>query len=246
MPLNCAIFQFHKELNDFLPSSRREKYFKYFFSGKPSVKDAIEAIGIPHTEIDMIVINGESVDFEKHIYNGDSVDVYPVYQNLNISPVIKLNNFSQNTKTFILDVHLGKLTRVLRMFGFDCLYENDFSDLKIIDLALEQKRIILTRDIGLLKNKIVSCGYWVRSTLWTEQIKQVFNRFELYSQTAPFTRCIVCNGIIKSVEKKNILDKLPPNTAMFYNEYSQCQKCYKIYWKGSHYQKILKIIEKFS
>jgi len=233
-----ACFRFYEELNDFLPVDRRKQSFVYRFKGNPSVKDAIEAIGVPHTEVDLIVANGEAVSFEYHLKEGDRIAVYPVFESLDISPIVRLREKPLRQTAFILDVHLGKLARLLRMLGFDALYRNDFQDEEIIKIALEEKRIILTRDRGLLKNGAVTHGYCIRSSDALIQAKEVLQRFNLFSQVNPFHKCIACNGEIISIEKQAVLSKIPAGARKYYHKFYQCLKCKKIYWQGSHYQRL--------
>ena len=236
-------FRFYEELNDFLPPDKRKKDFTYEFTGKPSIKDAIEALGVPHTEVDLILINQKSVTFSTHLKNGDVISVYPVFERLDIENVTRLRNKPLRKIKFILDVNLGRLTRYLRMLGFDSLYSNQYADNDIIELAQSEGRIILTRDTGLLKNSKVTHGYWIRSQQPGEQIKEVIQRFNLEGTVHAFSRCTACNGEIKSVKKEVIIDKIPYKTGKYYNKFYQCAGCKKIYWKGSHYKRIMDFID---
>ncbi len=238
-----AQFRFYEELNDFLPLKMRKKIFQYEFEGSPSIKDAIEAIGVPHTEVDLIIVNGRSVDFNYHLQNMDFVSVYPVFESLDISPITHLRPEPLRRTRFILDTQLGKLARLLRMLGLDTLYKNDYDDNQIIEISLSEKRIILTRDRGILKNKKVTRGYWVRSTRAEEQIVEILNRFDLHTQIRPFTRCLKCNGIIKRVNKQDIICHIPKMTGNYYEQFYRCERCKKIYWKGPHYKRMNKKIE---
>lgn len=231
-------FRFYAELNDCLPASRRYQSFIYPFSGNPSIKDSIESLGVPHTEVDLILVNQISVDFDYHLKNGDMVSVYPVFESMDISPLVRLRAKPLRNTRFILDVHLGKLARKLRMIGFDTLYRNDYSDPEIVNISLKDRRIILSRDRGILKRKSVSHGYWVRSTRTDAQIREVLHRFNLYSQIKPFDRCMICNGKIKKVNKEAVMDRLPPKTILYYDEIYSCLGCDRLYWKGSHYHKM--------
>ena len=236
MCYNIAHFRFYEELNDFLPQDKKKKAFSYQFEGKPSIKDAIEAIGIPHTEVDLILANGKSVGFDYHLGPGDRISVYPVFESLDISPIVQLREKPLRNPAFVLDVHLGKLARLLRMLGFDTLYRNDYTDNEIIKISINEKRIILTRDRGVLKHNSVTHGYCVRSTKPIEQTREVLHRFDIYSQVKPFCRCIQCNGVIDEIAKESIIDQLPARTATFFNKFYACLDCGKIYWKGSHYK----------
>jgi len=240
-----AEFRFYEELNDFLPAAKRKVTFPYYFSGNPSLKDAIEALGVPHTEVDFILVNGESKKFNYQLVNLDRVAVYPVFESFDITSVTHLRKKPLRRTKFILDVHLGKLARYLRLLGFDTLYRNDYQDQKIIQLALQKHRIILTRDIGLLKNKKVSRGYWLRTTAPKEQLREILLRFDLLNTIKPFTRCLECNGKIILTSKRSAAKRLNIATHRYYKKFFRCQACKKIYWQGSHYQKLKKIVDEF-
>lgn len=240
---NKAIFRFYEELNDFLPVERQKRPFPYLFFGSPAIKDVIEALGVPHVEVDLVLVNGESVDFSYQLKTGDTVSVYPVFESLDISEETQLRARPLRETRFVLDVHLGKTARTLRMLGFDTIYQNDFEDREIVDIAERETRIILTRDRELLKNGRVTHGYWVRSRHANTQIKEILRRFDLSAQIKPFHRCMSCNGLIESVEKAAIADRLEPNTAKYFDQFYSCSDCDKIYWKGSHYQRMQTRIE---
>ncbi len=240
-----AHFRFYEELNDFLPPSKKKTIFPYEFEGNPSVKDAVEAIGVPHAEIDLILVNSKSVTFSYHLRDGDIISVYPVFESLDISPVTHLREKPLREPKFILDVHLGKLAKYLRMLGIDSLYENTYDDFEIVEIARAQKRTILTRDVTLLKMKAVTHGYWIRSCYPKEQAAEVVCRFDLHSNIRPFYRCLECNGIIGKTTRESVMDTLLPKTKRHYDEFFQCTSCKKVYWKGSHYHRMKQFIEQF-
>jgi len=241
--MNLAYFRFYEELNDFLPLVKRKKLFPYSFSGNPSIKDAIEALGIPHVEVDLILVNSHSVNFSYKLQNADSVSIYPIFESFDITSVTHLREKHLRDLKFILDVHLGKLTKYLRLCGFDSYYQTDCDDQEIISLALSNKRIILTRDIGLLKNKQVTHGYWIRTQHLDEQLKEVFLQFDLKSQIHLFTLCMECNGVLADVPKRDILYRLLPETRQNYQKFKKCPDCDRIYWEGSHYERMKENIE---
>ena len=240
---NIAEFRFYSELNDFLPPQKRTTKFDYSFSGTPSIKDAIEAIGVPHTEIDLIIVNGTSVDFECQLKNGDDVAVYPVFESFDISPAIRLRQAPLRDPKFICDVHLGALARLLRLAGFDTLYRNDYADEQIVDIAMKEKRCILTRDRGILKRKAVTHGYCLRSVHPEEQAREVLARFDLYSSMKPFALCIECGGAVSRVDKASVAAALPEKTRECYDEFYKCGLCGKVYWQGSHFSNLEKTVE---
>lgn len=234
--------RFYEELNDFLHPRNRKVTIDLDLNGKTTVKDLIESRGVPHTEVDLILVNGNSVEFGYAPVAGDLVSVYPVFESLGIENVTRLRPKPLRNPKFILDVHLGKLARKLRMVGFDTLYRNDYDDDEIIAIALKKKRIILTRDVGILKNRLVTHGYFVRSTQPARQIEEVIRRFDLTGLIKPINRCIECNGTIDSVCKKEIEHLLQPKTRKYFSEFFQCRQCLKIYWEGSHYKRMVQKI----
>ncbi|HNW57709.1 MAG TPA: Mut7-C RNAse domain-containing protein [Bacteroidales bacterium] len=241
--MSIAYFRFYEELNDFLPAEKRKKLLPYTFRGNPSVKDAIEAMRVPHVEVDLILVNDLSVDFSYKLKDADSVAVYPVFESFDITSVSHLREKPLRNLKFITDVHLGKLTKYLRLCGFDTFFNINLNDKEIIEIAASEKRIILTRDIGLLKNKNVKHGHWIRSQYPFEQLKDLFTRLQLKNQVSLFSRCSVCNGLLSNVEKEEIMSRLLPKTRQYYDEFKKCDVCDRIYWKGSHYLSMIKHIE---
>ncbi len=207
------------------------------------MKDAIEAIGIPHAEVDVIFVNGVSVRLSHTLRNGDEVQVWPASCDEVGPGVVHLLKMPAGERRYVLDVHLGKLARLLRMVGFDALYRNDYIDAEIVEIAREEKRIILTRDIGILKIGEVRCGYWIRSQHPRKQLHEVMERFDLWSGMKPFHRCITCNGIIERVHKESIAASLEHRTRKYYKEFFRCSSCGNIYWKGSHYYRMKLLVE---
>ncbi|MFA5973943.1 MAG: Mut7-C RNAse domain-containing protein [Lentimicrobiaceae bacterium] len=238
-----ATFRFYEELNDFLPSYKKKVAFLYSFFGTPSVKDVIEALGIPHVEVDLILVNSISVDFKYTLQNNDFVSVYPVFETLDISDVSHLRNQPLRETKFILDVHLGKLAKYLRTFGFDTMYQNDYDDREIIRISIAEHRIILTRDISMLKVKSVTHGYFVRNQQPKMQLSEVLNHFDLYQAFDPFSRCIKCNGKLERIEKEKIIQKLEPLTREYFDTFFRCLDCQSIYWEGSHFDRIKSFID---
>lgn len=235
--------RFYEELNDFLPSSKYKREYKITCNFKRSVKDLIESEGVPHAEVDLILVNGAAVDFDHIVEDGDKISIYPVFESFDISDVTKLEDRPLRRPTFILDVHLGKLAKYLRLFGFDTVYSNDYDDEEIALWAAVENRIILTRDIGLLKRSQVDKGYWLRHQKSQKQLEEVFNRFQLYNLCRPFSLCMICNGKITAVSKEEIADELLPETKDTFDEFFKCHHCQKIYWKGSHYEKMIEFVE---
>lgn len=241
--MNSASFRFYAELNDLLPPGRRHTPFEHTFSGNPAVKDTIESLGVPHTEIDLILVNGVSVDFTYRLNDRDEISVYPVFESIDITPALRLRPKPLREPRFVLDTHLGRLARYLRMVGFDADYRNDFDDETLARISSSQGRILLTRDRGLLKRSEVTRGYCVRETNPRAQLKEVLRRFDLFGSLSPFCRCMRCNDLLSPVRKEAILDRLLPKTLQSYEDFRQCRGCGQVYWRGSHFERMQRFIE---
>ncbi len=233
---------FHGDLKALLSRPRRAGTVDYEIRDRPAVKDAIEACGIPHTEVDLIVGQGRSLDFSHQLNGGEQLDIYPPGYAVAVAGARHLVERGRPER-FILDVHLGKLARKLRLLGFDCHYRNDLDDPEIIDVALREGRTILTADRGLLKHKRVVSGLLIRSTQIEKQLEQVLRRYELQERMLPFRRCPHCNGLLHSVAKAKIAHLLPAGTGRRYDVFRQCDECGKVYWRGTHHEKIAAWLE---
>ncbi len=227
-------FLFHGSLNDFLRTRQKNTRLDFPCRFSSSVKDAIEANGVPHVEVGKIVVNGKEKPFDYLLQPGDEIDVFPYERQLPAGSPAR----------FVLDVHLGGLARRLRMLGIDTIYRNDLHDPEIIAIATTENRVVLTRDVGLLKHKLLQWGYWLRSQQSEEQLLEVISRFSLCNYLQPFMRCIACNGLLATVAKNEIVELLPEKTRLFFEEFYRCTACGKIYWKGSHYQDMLRSVER--
>jgi uncharacterized protein len=221
-------FRFHGELNDFLPPAKRFSEFQQVAGATDTIKHVIESIGVPHTEIEQVAVNGRGIPLSLHLSEGDLVEVFPY-----TLPVMLAD------PRFVLDGHLGRLAAYLRMLGFDTWYARFADDARLAEIASSERRVLFTRDVGLLKRREVEKGYCVRSDKPHEQLREVWRRFALYSRFAPFSRCMDCNGPLRAVSKNEVLDLLPAHTRETKNEFSRCSDCNKIFWRGSHHARML-------
>jgi uncharacterized protein with PIN domain len=242
--MSTAFFKFQGDINNFLSARQRNTTISYNFDESPSIKDSIEALGIPHTEVEAILINTVSVDFNYLLKPGDQIEVYGVYAELPNQPLVPLRPALPAEVCFVLDAHLGQLASYLRMLGFDTLYRNDYDDEELAAISSQEQRVLLTRDKGLLKRSIVTYGYFVRETNPQRQVVEILRRYKLLQAISPLHRCIRCNGQLQPVSKAAIEDRLDQKTRDYYNEFSLCRDCNQIYWKGSHYQHMRDFIDK--
>jgi uncharacterized protein with PIN domain/sulfur carrier protein ThiS len=238
-----ATIRFYADLNFFLPQNRRQVAFTLPFAAHQSVKDLIESLGVPHTEVELILVNGEPVDFSALLNDGDRISVYPTFEALDVTPLLRARFDAQHRPGFVLDQHLGRLAAYLRALGFDTLYRNDYDDPELAETSDLEERILLTRDLGLLKRRRVTHGYYVRSTDPRQQVSEVVRRFDLYHLIEPFRRCVHCNAPLESVDKADVADQLEPRTLEYYDEFQRCTGCGRVYWKGSHTVHMQQIID---
>ena len=236
-------FRFYGDLNDFLPPAKRQTRFGHFLKEPASIKDVIESLGPPHPEVDLILVNGASVDFSYLLIGGEHISVYPLFRSLNIHTISQVRPPTLPEARFVLDVHLGKLAIYLRLLGFDGLYQNNYSDPQLAELAHRDRRILLTQDRTLLKRSVILYGYCVRASDPRQQLHEVLQRFQLFEAIAPFRRCLRCNGRLQAVAKADIFDRLEPLTQKYYTDFRICQDCDQIYWKGSHYERMQSLID---
>lgn len=234
----AATFVFYGDLNDFLPNAQHHRPIRYVLDDAPAVKHPIEALGVPHPEVEQIVVNGQSVDFAYRLQTGDQVQVYPLDALPDAPPLLPLRPPLPRPIRFVLDTHLGRLASYLRLFGFDALYRNDYDDATLAQLAAAQGRVLLTRDRGLLKRKQVLYGHCVRSHTPADQLVGILRRYRLRDEIRLWQRCPNCNGVLVPVAKAAVLDQLEPKTKRYYDDFQQCSNCGQVYWQGSHFERM--------
>lgn len=238
-----ANFVFYGYLGDLLPKHLRQQVISYPLNGPSSVKHPIEALGVPHTEVNHILLRGKPIDFSYQVKPGDAFHIYPAQHGLDRRIPEILRPALQTPPRFILDSHLGRLASYMRLMGFDVLYRNDYDDEELAQLSGNEQRVLLTRDRRLLMRKAVVYGYCLRTKVPRQQLLDVLERYELKEHIHPWRRCIRCNGQLSRVPKHDVLDQLEPKTKKYYHEFKQCQGCQQIYWKGSHFQALQQFIE---
>ena len=242
-----AIFSFHEELNDFLPRERRGRAFASQCARSATTKHMIEALGIPHTEVEAVLVNGQECGFDRVLEDGDRVSVYPRYEVLEVahdsapqyqSPLERLRERPLSRMRFVADAHLGGLARLLRMAGFDTLYDNHYHDDDVEDIAQDEDRVVLTRDRELLKRRTITHGCYIHSLDPPEQLRELFDRLDLAEVARPFTLCLHCNVPLHAVAKADVSERLPASVREEQEEFTTCDDCRRVYWKGSHYKRM--------
>jgi uncharacterized protein with PIN domain/sulfur carrier protein ThiS len=239
-----ATFRFYEELNDFLPPARRKREFDAPLPRAATAKHMIEALGVPHTEVEVVLVNGESVGFDRVLRDGDRVAVYPKFESLDITPLLRVRQRPLRETRFFADAHLGGLARLLRLLGFDTLYDNGLHDAEVEQLARAGGRIVLTRDRELLKRRGITHGCYVHAPKPQAQLREVFDRLELARNARPFTRCLACNGELAPVTGEALLAGLPPSVRERHTRFAGCAQCGRIYWEGSHWRRMREIVER--
>lgn len=240
--MRIAQLQFFGELNDLLPPGRRNTPFREQIDDHASLKHVIESLGIPHTEIGAVELDGQPADLAARVPDQSLIKIYPFhYPHDHLVEAVRPLKPPGEAR-FLLDIHLGKLAVYLRILGFDSLYQNDYQDDALADLADKLERILLSKDRRLLMRNQVHYGYCVRSQEPASQALEIVQRYRLRQKIRPLKRCLVCNTPLEPVEKERILDRLEPLTRQYYHEFHICPNCHKVYWKGSHYDRMRQFI----
>lgn len=226
-----ATFRFYAELNNFLPPVRRQREFTCRCAQGATVKHMIEALGVPHTEVELVLVNGEPAGLDRRLHEDDRLAVYPRFESLNITQ-------PQQAMCFIADAHLGGLARLLRMAGFDTLYDNHFQDSEIAAIAVREGRIVLTRDRELLKRREIAHGCYVHALKPPAQLQEIVQRLDLAARFKPFTLCLNCNAPLYALDPSLALPRVPPAVRVQQTRFSTCEVCQRIYWEGSHWRRM--------
>jgi uncharacterized protein with PIN domain len=237
-----ATFRFYEELNDFLPAQRRKREFSVACAQSATTKHMIEALGVPHTEVELILVNGESVGFDHRPCEGDRIVVYPKFEAFDVTPLLHLRERPLRNTRFIADAHLGGLARLLRMAGFDTLYDNRYRDRELADLAAREARVVLTRDRELLKLRSITHGCYVHPLKPPQQLQEIIGRLDLSGSMRPFSLCLVCNAPLRPVDKATVLDRLPPSVQTNQERFTTCDFCHRVFWQGSHWRRMLAVL----
>jgi uncharacterized protein with PIN domain len=238
-----ATFRFYEELNDFLAPDRRKREFTCPCARAATTKHMIEALGVPHTEVELILVNGESADFNRILRDGDRVAVYPRFEAMDVTPLLRVRDYPLRETRFVADAHLGGLAHMLRMMGFDTVYDNQFHDDSIVAIAEQDGRIVLTRDRELLKRRTITHGCYVHALKTEEQLREIVERLDLAHSARPFTLCLHCNAPLHPIDKASVFERLPPRVQANYERFSTCDVCGRVFWEGSHWRNMRRVLD---
>jgi len=197
---------------------------------------------VPHNEIDLILVDGRSVRFERKLLGGERVAVYPEFERFDISPLHRLRPKPLRQPRFVADVHLGTLARFLRLLGFDTRYGNGLDDAELALITSREKRILLTRDVGLLKRKAVVRAQWLRSRDPEEQVAEIVEALHLKRIFRPFTRCMACNGELAAIARQEVANRVPARIYRRFRSFKECEDCQRVFWRGTHFERLKGII----
>lgn len=208
-----------------------------------SIKDVLEAFGVPHTEIGHITCNGATVGFSHLVQDDQEFVIKPVPVPWSLNSADTLRPAFQGKLRFLVDGNVGRLARYLRMAGFDTLYDPIWTETDLLRILQDETRILLTRNLDLLKRKQIVFGRCIRSSNPVMQLREVFALFSLRSlDDRLMTRCLQCNELLQPVPKQDILTRLEPLTIRYFDEFKICPTCDKIYWHGSHADKMMALL----
>ena len=238
-----ATFRFFEELNDFIARPLRRREFSCACAPGATTKHMIEVLGVPHTEVELILVNGESVDFNHIPAEGERIAVYPKFEALDIQPLLRVRERPLRVVRFIADAHLGGLAPLLRLAGFDTLYDNHYPDADIEALAAAQQRIVLTRDRELLKRRGITHGCYVRMLRPREQLREVFERLDLAGSAQPFRLCLMCNAPLRRIAKHEVGTRAPDGVLERHNQFVTCDVCQRVFWEGTHWQRMRALMD---
>lgn len=243
VPMVTATFRFYEELNDFLRPAQRRRDLVCPCARAATVKHMIEALGVPHTEVELILVNGESVPFDHAIADGDRVAVYPKFEALDVTPLLRVRAQPLRTLRFVADAHLGGLAHLLRMTGFDTLYDNHFEDSEIERIAMASARVVLTRDRELLKRRGITHGCYVRALRPVQQVREIFDRLDLARSARPFSLCLDCNVPLQRIARAEAAGHVPDAVFGRHERFVHCTQCRRVFWEGSHWRRMRALVD---
>lgn len=231
--MSTATFRFHGDLESFLPRERRGAAIEHVYARAATLKQAIEALGVPHTEVGAVSVNGTPATLARAVRELDVVEAFPHVPGA--APF-------EEPLAFVADAHLGGLARMLRMLGFDTLFDAGFADAEVVRLAHAGRRVALTRDRDLLKRRDVLRGAFVRALKPEAQLKEIAARYPIAARMRPFTLCLHCNFVLAPAATELVLAHVPERIRAHYTSFMYCAGCGRVYWEGSHWERMRSVL----
>ena len=224
-------------------SYRDQTVVRYPLDRRASIKDILEAVGIPHTEVGAIRDTATEYSFAHIPAPGECLRIEGVQYGLDVTRATRLRPEPLPAVRFLVDINVGKLTRLLRLAGLDSRYAPDLNDGALAALAAADQRILLSRNRELLKRKEVTHGHLVRAEQPADQLREILTLYDLANRVKPFSRCLSCNTILVTVSREEVLDRLEPLTRKYYHRFKRCPGCGRIYWQGSHHAQMVRLLQ---
>lgn len=241
--MTCATFRFYAQLDRFLPGDRRGLAFDISCAERSTIKHMIEALGVPHTEVALVIANDTPAGLGRIIAEGDRIALYPKFETLDVSAISVTAPRPPGAPRFVADSHLGALARLLRMAGFDTLYDNHYADAAIVELAHVEQRILLTRDRELLKRRAVAHGCFVHTLKPAAQLRELYERFDLAAAAQPFTLCMDCNLPLRGIPKQQVRERVPARVQARHELFFTCEQCERVFWEGTHWRAMRQVLD---
>ena len=233
-----ATLVFHGELHDLVQSDAQDSAVVAGFELPVGVRDLIQSLGVPHVEVGALRVNGEPAGFDRRIDDGDRIEAFPRFGAWEVRSEVH----GAVPERFILDGHLGRLARHLRLLGFDAWHRQTVVDNQLVDVSLDEARTLLTRDRELLKRTVLEYGCLVRSTDPRRQIVEIVRRLDLVPAIRPFSRCLVCNGVLAAVAEEAVAAEVPHGVSGRFNRFVRCPDCGRVYWEGTHHAQLAALV----
>jgi uncharacterized protein with PIN domain len=231
--MSAASFRFEGELERFLPRARRGFALLHEYARAATLKQAIESLGVPHTEVGRLMVNGEGATLARTVRENDSVVAFP--HEPGRGPF-------EAPLSFIADAHMGGLARMLRMLGFDTIYDNTLQDAAIVECAASERRVVLTRDRELLKCRDVLRGCYVHALKPEAQLREVAQRYPIAAHMHPFTLCLHCNLPLEPAAMHVVCERVPEPIRSQYDRFMHCPGCDRVFWEGSHWDRMRSVL----
>ncbi|WP_405535435.1 Mut7-C ubiquitin/RNAse domain-containing protein [Streptomyces sp. NBC_00075] len=226
------VISFAPELRLFVPAERRAGRTTVVTDGSSSLGHVVESLGVPLTEAGRLLVDGREMPVSHVPVAGETVEV---------AAVVRPQRVPGAPLRFLLDVHLGTLARRLRLLGVDAAYESeDIGDPALAAQSAAERRVLLSRDRGLLRRRELWAGAYVYSDRPDDQLRDVLDRFA--PALVPWTRCTACNGRLERADKETVGERLEHGTRRTYDVFAQCVDCERLYWRGAHHARLEAIV----